>query len=137
MKKLLVICSLCLMAMVSFASGPALKDCDPVSASVSQTIDLVSPALIPEAVVFYELPFAGTIPELGMPIEPAELKGFVSGIWHPPVLNVLWLNSKTNFSFNGCPLSGTALNCRSDKLMNDSNTSQKNTIYMFAWYDID
>ena len=136
MKKILVIGSFLLLAMVSFASGPALKDCDAASATVSQSVDLVNtmPAVIPTAVVFYELPFAGTIPELGMPIEPAVLKGFVAGIWHPPVLSTQWLNS-TKMILRSCPLDGNELNCRSDKLMIRIETNL-HIFYPNAWYDI-
>jgi len=134
MKKILVIGSFLLLAMVSFASGPALKDCAAASATVSQTIDPVMPAHVPEAVVFYELPFAGTIPELGMPIEPAVLKGFVAGIWHPPVLSTQWLNS-TKMILRSCPLDGNELNCRSDKLMIRIETNLP-IFYPIAWYDI-
>lgn len=132
MKTILVIGTL-LIGLTCFASGPVLQDRDPVSATVSQTIDLVSPALLPEAVVFYELPFAGTIPELGMPIEPAELKGFDSGIWHPPVLSTLWLSSIKIHRFCDYPrLDGNALNCRSDKLMR----TNRSDIFHICWFDI-
>jgi hypothetical protein len=98
MKKILVIGSFMLMAMVSFATGPALKDCDTVSATVSQSTDLVitMSAIFPEAVVFYKLTFAGTIPNLVTPIQSAELYSYVADIWHPPALSTSWLNS-TNF----------------------------------------
>ena len=136
MKTILVIGTL-LIGLTCFASGPVLQDRDPVSATVSLTIDLVSPALIPEAVVFYELPFAGTIPELGMPIAPAELKGFDSGIWHPPVLNsTMWLNSIKIHRFCDYPrLDGNALNCRSDKLISFDQTNLQE-VFHICWFDI-
>ena len=86
MKTFLVICTL-LIGFACYASGPVLKDCDAVSATVSQTIDPVQPAYILEAVVFYDLPFAGIIPELGMPLQSAKLTAYSADIWHPPVIN--------------------------------------------------
>lgn len=138
MKKILVIGSFMLMAMVSFASGPALKDCKAASATVVQSVDLVNTmsAIILQAVVFYELPFAGTIPNLVTPIESAMLSSYVADIWHPPVLSASWLsvyNNKTILC--SYPLDGIALNCRSDKLLNRSETILA-ADYPIAWYDI-
>jgi len=136
MKTFLVLCML-LIGMACYASGPVLKDCDPVSATVSQTIDPVQPAYILEAVVFYELPFAGTIPELGMPIESAELTGYSADIWHPPVFNsILWLSSNKIIRFSDYPLlAGNALNCRSDKLLIIDRTN-RTEVFPISWYDI-
>lgn len=136
MKTFLVICTL-LIGFACYASGPVLKDCDPVSATVSQTVDPVSPAYILEAVVFYDLPFAGTIPELGMPLQSAELSGFNADIWHPPVLNsTLWLNSNKIHRFSDYPLlAGNAQNCRSDKLLNPKRTNLTE-VFHICWFDI-
>ena len=136
--KTFLVFGMLLIGFACFASGPVLKDCDPVSATVSQTIDLVSPAAIPEAVVFYELPFAGTIPELGTPLASAALTGYTADIWHPPVLNsTMWLSSYNNeIVFRDWPLFvGNALNCRSDKLMT-LNYGNLDALYPIAWYDI-
>jgi len=137
MKKILVIGSFMLMAMVSFASGPALKDCDKVSATVSQSTDLVitMSAIIPQAVVFYELPFAGTIPNLVTPIESAKLSSYVADIWHPPVLSTSWLNFNTNYLTCSMALDGKAQNCRSDKLLNPDQTNY-NRVFHICWFDI-
>lgn len=126
-----------LIGIACFASGPVLKDCDVGSASITQTVNPVLPVYILEAVVFYELPFAGTIPELGTPIASAELTGYSADIWHPPVFNsTMWLSSYTKITFRDWPrLEGNAQNCRSDKLL-ICKEQEQTSMYPIAWYDI-
>ena len=139
MKKILVIGSFMLLAMMSFATGPVLKDCDAASATVSQSVEMVisMPAIIPQAVVFYELPQSGIIPELGTPLKSAMLTGYTADIWHPPVLNsTMWLNSIKIHRFCAYPqLDGNALNCRSD-MLKTCPIGNRNALYPIAWYDI-
>ncbi len=133
MKTFLVI-GMFLIGFACFASGPVLKDCTADSATVMQTIDPVMPAIVPEAVVFYELPYAGTIPELGMPIESAELEGYDADIWHPPVLaSTLWLSSNC-FELMALydPVDLTGRSCQAT-----SNPGKEYKQFYKAWYDID
>jgi hypothetical protein len=79
MKTFLVICAL-LIGFACYASGPVLRDCDAASVTVTQTIDPVMPVYTLE------------VPEIGMPLQSAELAGYDADIWHPPVLNsTSWL----------------------------------------------
>jgi len=135
MKTILVI-GMFLIGFTCFASGPALKDCDKVSATVSQTIELVSPALIPEAVVFYELPFAGTIPELGASLSSAELTGYSADIWHPPVLNsTMWLSSK---KIKQTETGEYAIDIRARSWLTRYETETViNKVFHICWFDID
>jgi len=137
MKKILVIGSFMLLAMVSFATGPVLKDCDAASATVSQSVEMVisMPAIIPQAVVFYELPLSGIIPELGTPLQSAMLTGYSADIWHPPVVSTSWLNFNTNYLTCSLPVDGNAQNCRSDKLLNPDQT-YGNKVFHICWFDI-
>jgi hypothetical protein len=97
-----------------------------------QTADPVMPALLPKAVVFYELPFAGTIPELGAPIVAAEPAGFSSGIWRPPVIIANRLKSTLFYlqaSYDPVLTSGNIL-CQTPYGLNP------NKLFYICWYDI-
>jgi hypothetical protein len=135
MKKILVIGSFMLLAMMSFATGPALKDCNAASATVSQSTDLViaMSAIIPEAVVFYELPFAGTIPNLVTPIESAMLSSYVADIWHPPVLSTSWLSS-TNFRLMALCNLPIDVDWRCQEKVNYRLNCNK--VFHICWFDI-
>jgi len=132
MKTFLVFCTL-LIGLMCFASGPVMKESAAASATVSQTVDPGTPAIAPLLYVHYELPFAGTIPELGMPLQSAELTGFLSDIWHPPVNSVTWLEriNKINLVAFYDPVP----NLRVNSSLNTS-FSEPNKSFYICWYDI-
>lgn len=87
------------------------------------------------AIADYEIPQCATVPELGMPISPTELNGFVVQVWHPPVLTSnLWLTHNNKLLPNPRPPS--ALNDAKDNGNKKSKKLLLSEVFPICWFDI-